>query len=356
MQNLGRVLCGVGVAILMASPSVYIAETVHPDQRAMLSSIVGLSFNSGVCILWFLGYFFDWQTVAFLSTCPAILAFIGFLILPDTPYWLIQKNREEEAFEALKYFRKNDPEKEVIDEFNEMLQHLRSKTRMSHFEKLQSICSLSFIKPFLCIGILYPLHELSGCIVTTNYFQSIMIESMIQLEARTCSLILGFVRLFSSFLTLMVIQKLQPKWTFVGFVLFKAITLLIIGFYFMSIIGNDNWKWVPLTMFVLNYFCMPFLFSIIWTLVGEMFPSESRNFAAGLAECFAYSMNFVLLKTYVQMKRSMGLHGIFFFFARISSLCAIYASLTIPDNRGKSLSKIEKSFSSKTPLISKDLK
>ena len=157
---LGRVLCGVGVAILMASPSVYIAETVHPDQRAMLSSIVGLSFNSGVCILWFLGYFFDWQTVAFLSTCPAILAFIGFLILPDTPYWLIQKNREEEAFEALKYFRKNDPEKEVIDEFNEMLQHLRSKTRMSHFEKLQSICSLSFIKPFLCIGILYPLHEL----------------------------------------------------------------------------------------------------------------------------------------------------------------------------------------------------
>ena len=42
---LGRILMAVGVTIMMVSPNVYIAETVHPDVRATLASITGFAYQ-----------------------------------------------------------------------------------------------------------------------------------------------------------------------------------------------------------------------------------------------------------------------------------------------------------------------
>ena len=106
-------------------------------------------------------------------------------------------------------------------------------------------------------------------------------------------------------------------------------------------------------MFVINYFSLPLIHAIIWSLTGEMYPSEVRNFAVGLTECLAYMADFVLLRIYLQMKHSICLYGVFFMFAGVSALCVIYAALTVPDNRGKSLSEIEKKYNYKTPLLSK---
>ena len=350
----GRVLSGIGVSIMMASPSVYIAETAHPDHRATLISMVGFSYSLGICLLWFLGYFFAWQTVAYLSTVPPILNFIGFLLLPDAPFWLVQHRKFEEAFTALKYFRRNYEDERVIDEFNEILEHYQQKLKLSHYDKVKIMCSRAFIKPFLCIGILYPLYEFSGTMVTTNYLQSLMIESKIELEPRTCSLILGLIRICASVIILITIQKLQPLFSYVGLASIKAIALLVIGaFFYVQSHHPDiaTWTWIPFAMVCLVYIPHTFLISIHWILVGEMFPSELRNVAAGFIESITFTFTFVVLKLYVAMKHSFGLPGVFFFYASFAAISSIYAALTIPDNRGKSLIEIENNC--KTPLISK---
>ena len=351
----GRALSGMGVGMIVVSPSVYIAETAHPDGRATLLSLVGLFFSFGVCILWILGYFLEWQTLAFVSTVPAISAFVGFLFLPDSPYWLIQNKRFEEAYAALKYFRRNDEDKKVMDEYNEILQHSHQKKVMSHTEKLKSMCSRGFIKPFACIGILYTMYEFSGTASTTNFLQSIVIESKIELESRTCSLILAFVRLFSSFMTLVTIQKLQPKFAYMTFTIIRSVSLLIIGTYFLLQAYHPEvaiWTGIPFMMITLVFICHTVILPIHLTLMGEMFPSELRNFSVAIVECLGYSATFAMLKLYIQMKHSMGLHGVFFFNASFAAFCSIYSSFTIPDNRGKSLSEIEKNLNCKTPLIS----
>ena len=350
----GRALSGMGVGVLMVSPSVYVAETAHPDGRATLTSLVGLSFSFGVCILWILGYFLDWQSLAFVSTVPPILTFVGFLFLPDSPYWLVQNQRFDGAYASLKYFRRNDEDKEVINEFDEILQHYQQKKVMSQSEKLKSIFSLQFFKPFACIGILYTMYEFSGTASTTNYLQSIIIESKIGLESRTCSLILAFVRLFSSFMTLVTIQKWQPKIAYIAFATIRAFSLMITGAYFLLQAYPPEfeiWTAIPFTMITLVSICHTVSLPIDFILMGEMFPSELRNVSVAIVECVGYTATFVMLKLYIQMKNLMGLHGVFFFNAGFAAFCAIYASFTIPDNRGKSLSEIEKNSNCKTPLI-----
>ena len=352
---LGRALSGMGIGVIMVSPSVYIAETAHPDGRATLSSFVGLFYSFGVCLLWILGYFFNWQTLAFLATVPTLLSFVGFLILPDTPYWLVQNQRFEEAYASLKYFRRNDEDKEVMNEYDEILQHNHQKKELSHTEKLKSMSSLGFIKPFACIGILYSLYEFSGTASTTNYLQSIIIESKIELESRTCSLILALVRLFSSLMILVTIQKMQPKFAYMAFAMIRAVSLLMIGTYFWLQTNHPEvgiWSGVPFTMITLTFICHTVLLPFHLILMGEMFPSELRNFSVAIVECVGYSATFVMLKLYTLMKHSIGLNGIFFFNASFAAFCAIYSSFTIPDNRGKSLSEIEKKINCNTPLIS----
>ena len=349
---LGRVLSGIGVSIVMVAPSVYIAETAHPDCRGVLNAINGFSFSFGVCLLWFLGYFFEWQTVAYLANVPPILSFIGFLFLPDTPYWYVQNQKLEKAYEALKYFRRHDNKRDIEDEFHEIVQHLKQKKSMSHLEKLKSMYTRSFIKPFLCIGILYPLYALGGTPAMTSYLQSIMIQSKIALEPRTCSLILGIVQTLASISTVITIQKLPPKMAYVTFVVIKSVALFAMGtFFLLQPYGIDYLAWIPLAMMVLIYISHSFIFSFNWMLMGELFPSELRNFAAGLIECVSYIVVFSMLKLYAQMRDTLGLHGVFFFYGCSGAICCIHATLTIPDNRGKSLSEIESNHDCKTPLI-----
>ena len=105
-------------------------------------------------------------------------------------------------------------------------------------------------------------------------------------------------------------------------------------------------------MCFLVYATHSFLYTITWNLIGEIFPTETRNFAAGVLECISYIVIFLILKLYVYLVKIIGLHGIFFTFAGFGALSAIYGSVAIPDHRNKSLVEIEQK-NCKTPLISK---
>ena len=355
----GRILNGVGVSILMVLPSVYIAETSHPDGRSTLASLIGFGTSIGICILLFLGYFFDWQTVAILSTVPSIVSFTGFLFLPETPYWLInQKQKFEEALASLKFFRKNKSDSEIALEFKEISEHYLQKAQDQQDNIFQHFCSPAFKRAFLCIGVLYPLHECTCVFVTVNYLEPLMIESNIELEPKTCAAILGLARLGSAILTLTKMQTLPPKSTFVILCATQSVALATAGtFYLLQDATKtevQTWNWIPLAMFAITFACRAFNMSLIWTLIGEMFPSESRNFASGILVCSSFVVIGTFLKFFYNMKNAMGFHGVLFLYAGFGALATIYGALTIPDNRSKSLVEIEKNHC-RTPLLSNEM-
>ena len=352
---LGRILTGIGTSMLMVSPNIYIAETVHPSCRATLSSMVGFAYSAGICLLWMLGYFFTWQVVAYISSMPALLSFLAFLYLPDSPYWLLKNQRNQQAYESLKLFRPNETEKEVIEEFNEMLEHFSQKQMKKVDTFINRIRSPAFVKPMVFMAILYSLYFSTGQSTISSYLQLIMMESKIELRTETCAIILGVAQLMASILTFVTIQKLPPKPTFVICAAIKTASLAGIGAYFLLLKQNPDfsiWSWIPLVMCFLTYSTHAFLVTITWNLIGEIFPAETRNFAAGITECIGYIVIFAILKSYVIMIKTIGLDGIFFILAGFGALSAIYGSLSIPDHRNKSLVKIEKN-NCKTPLISK---
>ena len=74
----------------LSTIGAYIAETVHPKIRSNLIILPGLNLVLGTTVVWYLANVILWNTVALLCIVPPVTLFIIMVILPETPYWLIE--------------------------------------------------------------------------------------------------------------------------------------------------------------------------------------------------------------------------------------------------------------------------
>lgn len=100
--------------------------------------------------------------------------------------------------------------------------------------------------------------------------------------------------------------------------------------------------WIPLAcvlIFVAAFSLGPN--PISWLLVGEMFPLEFRGLGSSLSTAFSYICAFVGVKTFVDLREGLGLHGTFWTYAIISALGFLFALAFVPETKGVTLDEME---------------
>ena len=77
----------------------------------------GIFLALGSLFVWFISYFLTWRMTAFVLIIPPLMLTILLLGLPETPYWLVSKNKDSEARKSLKFFRgsQHDVAEELMD-------------------------------------------------------------------------------------------------------------------------------------------------------------------------------------------------------------------------------------------------
>ncbi|KAG8439903.1 hypothetical protein GDO86_005896 [Hymenochirus boettgeri] len=114
----GRVVVGLGIGIASMTVPVYIAEAAPPHLRGRLVTINTLFITGGQFFAAVVDGAFSylprdgWRYMLGLSAVPAVLQFLGFLFLPESPRWLIQKGQTQRARRVLTQIRGN----QTIDE------------------------------------------------------------------------------------------------------------------------------------------------------------------------------------------------------------------------------------------------
>nr|XP_046249291.1 proton myo-inositol cotransporter-like isoform X2 [Scatophagus argus] len=107
----GRITVGLGIGIASMTVPVYIAEVSPPHQRGQLVTINSLFITGGQFIASVIDGAFSymkhdgWRYMLGLSVVPAGLQFVGFFFLPESPRWLLQKGRSQEARQVLSRIR-----------------------------------------------------------------------------------------------------------------------------------------------------------------------------------------------------------------------------------------------------------
>ncbi|XP_032895191.1 proton myo-inositol cotransporter isoform X1 [Amblyraja radiata] len=128
----GRIVVGLGIGLSSMTVTVYIAEAAPFHLRGRLVTINTLFITGGQCFASIIDGAFSylekngWRYMLGLSAVPAIIQFVGFLFLPESPRWLMQKGKTQRARRALNLIRETQ---NIDDEYESIKSSIEEEQR-----------------------------------------------------------------------------------------------------------------------------------------------------------------------------------------------------------------------------------
>ncbi|KAF9694440.1 hypothetical protein EKO04_007648 [Ascochyta lentis] len=184
MYIIARMLLGVGILFAIISGSALIGELGYPKERATLTSLFNASYfigsilaaaiairTTGIAGDW------SWRVPSLLQIMPSLLQICTVFMLPESPRWLISKDRDDEAFAVLtKYHAEGDANSLLVQA--EMAQ-IRStiKIEMEHSNQswLDLFRTAGMRRRALIAGFLGLFTQMSGNTLL-SYYQNLLFQ------------------------------------------------------------------------------------------------------------------------------------------------------------------------------------
>lgn len=128
MFQAGRILAGIGIGILVTVCPMYMGELSPPDKRGWLVGHHPIFLVFGYMLSGWLGYAcyfatdnipeFAWRFPLCMQCFAPLVLLTASFYIPESPRWLLQKGRIEEAWEVVYNLRKSpdDPDNLVARE------------------------------------------------------------------------------------------------------------------------------------------------------------------------------------------------------------------------------------------------
>lgn len=114
MLLVGRAIVGAAIGLSSMTIPMYIAECSPPQIRGNLVTVNILFVTGGQVVASCIDGAFSndkvngWRYMLGLAAIPAIVQFLGFLVLPESPRWLIQKGKVNRAAKVLQKILENE--------------------------------------------------------------------------------------------------------------------------------------------------------------------------------------------------------------------------------------------------------
>ena len=111
-----------------------------------------------------------------LAAVPAVIQFVGFLFMPESPRWLVRQNRDFQAMEVLQKIR--GPDADIEDEYEEMKETCKDTSNASsgYISVLRDVWADKYLRKALILGcLLQTVQQLTG-INTVMYYAATIIQ------------------------------------------------------------------------------------------------------------------------------------------------------------------------------------
>lgn len=348
---IGRSISGISTGMASVPTTVYVAEIAGPKWRGTMVTWTSISIALGVLIVYIFGYIVkdDWRLVALMCALfPLCAIALTLLVVPETPLWLRDQNRPDEALEIMKKFRgipKDQPAPA------EVLFELKPRAQKKNQNLLKHLVKRSSLVPYgIMLGYFF-FQQFSGIFVVIYNAVGIMDKSGVKVDPYLGAVLIGVARFIASLLTAGVSRKygrrIPSMISGVGMTIFMGGLSLYLFLADKGTVMADNGV-VPVICMVMYIFTSTLGYLVIpFAMVGEVFPSKVKDVLSGSTVAVGYLFSAVTVKTYPDMETQMGMHGVFLFFAIISLIGAIFILLFLPETKGKTLREIEDMFSKK---------
>ena len=342
--------------LFLSSLGVYISETVHPSIRSSLVILPVCFMASGHLMVFFFGYYLGWRITALMVSVPITVFFTMMYFLPETPYWLVENDQIDSAKKSLQFYR--GPDYDITEELVEI--HEKHKSKMMQEDSqtwrwtLKRFRSSAFWKPYFSIGVLGMLHPLSGFDTCIVYMIPIVKDAGYSYDPGLVPIVVGAIRVFCAGLIPLFIQHMSPKILYSVCQFVKTLDIAALGILsFLHANYPDlpilhQLGWLPMALMI-NILIMRAIgtLPVMSILLAESYPTDIRTQAVGFTDCGTLFIGAIITKIYPNIAANIGFHGASIVFVVVGFINAVWGAITIPDNRGKSLIKVEEQFENK---------
>jgi SP family galactose:H+ symporter-like MFS transporter len=337
---LGRIVVGVAIGIASEVAPLYISEVAPAKVRGSLVSLNQLAITIGIVVSYLADYALapiqGWRYMMLLAVIPAAILGLGMIPLPDTPRWLVNHNKPDEARKVLKRIRGNvDVEKEL----GEIQQGLKQQ-KSGRAELLNPL-----VKPALIIGVALAVFQQVTGINTVIYYA----PKIFQFAGVTSSsaaifatLLVGIVNVVFTVVAILLLDRVGRRpLLLVGLAgMVSSLVLLGVSFYFTSLLGLlGDLATIGLMVYVASFAIG--LGPVFWLLVSEIYPLKVRGLAMSIASEANWGSNLIVALTFLTLIQFIGRSGTFWFYAVIGAFAFVLAYLLVAETKGSTLEEIE---------------
>ncbi len=348
----GRLVLGVAIGVASFCVPLYISEISPPAMRGALVSLNQLMITIGILVSYFvddacahLG--FGWRTMFLCGVVPAMALLVGMLFLPETPRWLMSRNRDAEAMAVLK---KLLPATEAQAEIQQIRQAIAESDGEGSLRDLLS----PWLRPALIIGVGIMLVQQATGINTVIYYAPTIFQMAgftSDVSAITATVSVGVINVLFTIVSIRLIDKLGRKPLLSMGLLGMTASLAALGgaFYFETQLGALL-KWVAVGGMLAYIACFAVsLGPIAWLLISEIYPTNIRGKAMSLATLSNWGFNFVVAMTFLSITENLGKPGAFWLYALVGLAGWIFCRAYVPETKGVPLETIEHNLKAGLP-------
>ncbi|XP_031620230.1 facilitated trehalose transporter Tret1-like [Contarinia nasturtii] len=191
-------LSGMSGGLLEAPLLLYIADTIQPRYRGMLTASGTATVLGGVCLQFIIGSVLDWRSVALISAIVPFLAFNAVFLVPESPFWLYQKNRIQDAQKSLCWLRGWVEFKAVENEFHGIIrsvEDIRADKKVNSIKKwskqAEPFMRRGFILPFALIFVSFIFQHFSGITPLQTYAIEILSTYKVPVKPYSATIFIG---------------------------------------------------------------------------------------------------------------------------------------------------------------------
>ena len=354
-----RIIGGVGIGIVSIVSPIYISEVSPAKIRGTLVSLYQLAVTVGFLLAYLMNWVIDsgidpafganagelslwdkmfqteaWRGMLGTETIPALLFFLIIFFIPESPKWLIVKNKMNKARLVLNKIYKS--EEDIREEIQLTLSSLQGDSKGSWKDLL---------KPGILVAVLAGsaiaiLGQFMGVNAVLYYGPKIFSQAGFD-NPMFSTVLVGVVNMVTTILAVFIIDKVGRKKLIYWGVSGMIICLVAIGLYFAAGPALGLGNGFMLTFFLAYVFCCAISISaVVFVLLSEMYPNSVRGRAMSIAG-FALWIGTYLIGQLTPVLLGWSQAGTFFIFAFMCIPYMLIMWKVIPDTNGKTLEEIE---------------
>jgi sugar porter (SP) family MFS transporter len=351
MLQIPRLLSGAGIGALSMCSPVYISELAPQHRRGQLSTLWQLAIVSGIVLvsilnIWLAEWDQGWR-ISYGGNIVFALILIGMLtIMPESPRYLVGKEKFDEAREALAMVRFDD---QLDAEMKELDLEAKAEVARGVANWAELFSKDNSMRYRIMLGVsLQSIQQLSGINAIMFYAPTILERFFGASGGILGALILNIVNFLATFITIATVERFgRARLLFTGGILMCF--ALLMNAIFSSLEQTDA------VGFMVVVFCglyvIGFAYSwgpVVWTYCSEMFPLRERGKATGLTTFSNWTWTTIVGAVFPHAA-SASLSGCFAFFAGIV-FCAIFlVYFFLPETADKTILEIDEEFKNQKP-------